>query len=78
MTSEIDNCPKILDLTHMIALVFLLVSWTLTHKSWGFFSPYHGHNLIQILEINQIVGFVAITCIQYFWFTLMGFSPPRL
>ena len=55
-----NSCLKIPDQTHMIIHVFFLVSWALIHekkKKKCFF--YHGHDLMQIFKINQIIGFLV-------------------
>ena len=79
MKSEIDGCPKKLDLTHMIALKFSSQFLGPLHISHGGFFPlYHGHILHKFQKSIKLLGLWSITCIQYFWFTLMGFSPPRL
>lgn len=54
MKSEIDGCPKKLDLTHVIALKFSSQFLGLLHISkWGFHpAPHHGHILYKFQKSN--------------------------
>ena len=72
MTSGVDSCPKMLDQTCKIGHVFLLVSWT--HESMFL---YHGHYLMQILEINQVIWLVASYLHPVLLVYLDGFLPSK-
>ena len=75
MTSEVDSWPKVLDVTHMVIIIF---SWLLEflHMNQLFFHQKHDPKLI--LETNPIVGFVANYLCLVLLGTLVEFSSPRL